>query len=405
MGKWRVYLNPFDDEGIYTGFQEITEDVISDKLGSINSDLDNTDYDIGVYRTSNFKITLRNDHARYSDVDNPESIFRYTRSNSLLKITWEISESGPFVGIAESESGYLSEEQTVFTGFINDDSLVMDLESQSVSFTCLGKEYLFQRTIVPFGTISNGDLFSFILYNILNQDAITEHLTVLPENIVCGVDLPIDSIASLQNKTVQEGLNNLLLASNSVLYLENETLYITPREPTLETVLQFFGQSSTEGNENILNIRSIKNGMNRLFNYFTWKDATVFSQNVSSVTRYGARKKEIDFEFILDDGKRQVILDALVAEFGDPKQEFDLDASLDYTTLTGFLLDRVAIDYPIRYVDIGDPLPICGNALAGEAILPKPLSAFSIPFSDSFKIIGRSIDPQYSQIKFKMRSV
>jgi hypothetical protein len=405
MNKWRVYINPFDEAGAYTEFQEVTDDVLFGKIGSINTDLDNTEYDIGIYRTSNFKISLRNDNAKYSDVDNPDSIFRYKRAESLIKITWEINDEGPFVGIDESESGFLSEELIVFTGLINDESLTMDLETQTVSFTCLGKEYLFSRVTVPFGSISNGDLFSAILYAVLNQPQITTLLTVDPANISCGTDLAIDSIASLQNKTVQEGLNKLLLASNSVLYIKDDTIYVSPRSPSANVILNFYAQTSTLGNENILDVKNIKNGMNKVFNYFTWKDSTVVSEDVSSVIKNGVRKKEVNFEFITDDTKKLTILDNLRDEFANPKQDFDLYTPLNYTTIVGNLLDKVSIDYPITYVSAGDPIPICGIAVCGEAILPKALSAFQIASDDYYKVIGRSIDPKKSEIKFKVRKI
>jgi hypothetical protein len=47
--KWRVYIKAFDDNGVYNAdWEEVTDDVIFGEIGSINSDLDNTDYDIGV---------------------------------------------------------------------------------------------------------------------------------------------------------------------------------------------------------------------------------------------------------------------------------------------------------------------------------------------------------------------
>ncbi len=402
---WRVYIKPFDDTGAYTEWQEITKDVIFSSLGSINSDLDNTDYDIGVYRVSNFKITLNNLNGKYSDVGSEQTIFKYKRSDSLVRITWEIEEAGPFVGIAESGSGYLSEEIDIFVGLLNDESLSMDLSKQEVSFMCLGRESVFQRQIVPFGTISNGDLISTVLYNILNQEGISELMTVDASNIACGIDVAIDSIASLQNKTVQEGLNKLLLASNSVLYIQNDSVFISPRVASDDVRFTFFGQGSPRGQENILDLKNIRNGLNRTFNYFTWKDTALYSSDLTSVDKYGVRKKELDFEFITTDVKRQSILDALSLEFKLPKQEFDLYTTLNYQSMAVGLLDRVSIDYPRVYLSGDNPLPICGLAICGEAILPRALWSFDISPIDGYKIIGKSLDIKNSLIKFRARLI
>lgn len=405
LNKWRVYIKPFDDLGNYLDWVEVSQDVIWGQIGSINSDLDNTDYNIGVYRFSNFNVTLRNDHARYSDVTYPDSIFRYKRGGSLMKITWEIEPEGPFVGIASSESGYLSEEVEIFQGLINDDSLSMDLSKQTIQFTLMGRDYLFQTTIVPFTTVHNGDLYSQVIYEILNQSAITSLLTVSQANIVCGLDLAIDSIASLQNQTVQQGLNNLLLISNSVLYIENSTVYVSPRTPTANVIFNFYGQTSSNGSENIIDVQGIKNGMQRLFNYFTWKNTTLFSQSASSVTKYGAQKKEISADFVTDATKQQSILDELCGQFSVLKQEFSIIVPISYPALDTGLLSKVSIDYPIVYVSTGDPVPICGSAICGDIVLPKALSSFQISSTDYYSVIGVAVNPQNSTMTFKLREI
>jgi hypothetical protein len=403
---WRVYIKPFDDNGDYTDWIEVTKDVIFSSMGSINADLDNTEYDIGVYRFSNFKLSLRNDHGFYSDVGEELSIFRYTRTNSLVKITWEIEEDGPYCGIAVAGASYLSEEKIIFVGFLNDESLTMDLSKQEVSFQCLGRESVFQKVIVPFGTISNGDLYSEILFSILNQSGITDHLTVDGDNIICGNDQAIDSISSLQNKTVQEGLNKLLLASNSVLYITNDTVYVSPRVASDSVEFTFYGQGSAAGPENINDIKSIKNGLNQTFNYITWKDTTLLAQDVTSVEKYGIRKKEIDFEFTTDNTKRQSILDALRDEFKLPKQLFDIYTPLTYDSLEVNLLDKVSIDYPRIYIPIsGSALPICGVAICGEAITPRAQWSFQVSELSYYKIVGKSLDVKNSMLKFKVRLI
>jgi hypothetical protein len=406
--KWRIYLKPFDSDGNYTDWVEVTDDIILDSLGSVNSDIDNTEYDIGVNRFSNFNITFRNDSGKYSDVGEDKSIFRYKRSDSLLKITWEIENGGPYVGIATSGSGYLSEEIEIFQGLLNDESLKMDIKKQELTFTCLGREAIFQRTIVPFDTVDNGDLYSETLYKILNQSAITNLLTLDDANIDCGLDQTIDSIASLQNKTVQEGLNKLLLASNSVLYIENGTIFISPREPGVSVAFTFYGQGSQAGPENIVDLKNIQGGLNKTFNFFTWKDTALVSQDPSSVSKYGARKKEVSFEFTTDETKQQNILDSLKDEFKNPQQEFNITTPLSYQSLAVNLLDRVAIDYPRVYVSTGKQIPICGVAICGDpetATLPKGLWAFTVSDDDGYKVLGKSIDMKNENITFRVRKI
>lgn len=404
--KWRVYIKPFDDSGTYTSYSDVTSDIVFNSLGNINSDLDNTEYNIGVYRLSNVKITLRNEHGYYSDVGQEESIFKYKRTDSLVKITWEIEEDGPYAGVALTDGCFLSEETTMFEGLLNDESLSMDLESQQVSFNCLGRESMFLRTIVPFGSISNGNLYSAVIYALLNQTAITNLLTVSNGNITCGSDQTIDSITGLQNKTVQDGLNDLLLASNSVLYVSNSTIYVSPRTAGSTVVFTFYGQGSNNGVENIQAIKNIKNGLAKTFNFFSWTDTTLYSTDATSTAKYGSITKEISFDFCTDNTKRQAILDALKNEFKNPKQEFDIYTPLTYTSLVVGLLDKISIDYPRVYVaDQGVSLPICGVAVCGTGILPKAQWSFLVSSTDYYKVIGKSIDVQNSTLKFKVRLI
>src|SRR3990172_7774741 len=109
--RFRVYLKPFDDEGIYAeDWMDVTDDVIFDGLGSIAVDLDNTEYDIGVYRNSNIKLTFKNANGKYSDVGDSQSLFRFKRSDTLCRLSWQHQEEAPYAGLAEAGSAVITEE-------------------------------------------------------------------------------------------------------------------------------------------------------------------------------------------------------------------------------------------------------------------------------------------------------
>lgn len=403
--QWKVYLKPFDSFGIYTDWIDVSAYVKWNSLGSISVDLDNTDYDIGVYRNSNVKLVLDNTKGLFSDVSSPKSIFQYKRSDTLCKITWRITQPLLLGSFKAGIGSTLSQEIDVFTGLINDDSLSMNLKSQEVDFNVLGRESIFLRTIVPFGTISNGDSLSSVIYKCLNQSAITKILTIDQANITVGLDQNIDSIASLQNKTVQEAMSNLLLATNSVLVIENDTVYVKPRSATVAVEFNFYGQASKLGPENVLSIDKIKNGVAKVFNYMVWSGTTsAVSDNDSSVL-YGARKKELDFEFLTDAAKQQNVMNKILEEFMTPKQEFSLSTKVTPATMQLNLLDRVSIDYPTVYIKSSDPFPICGTAICGNVKLPSAQWSFTIDTDEHYKLMGRSIDAVNAQITFRLRRV
>jgi hypothetical protein len=401
---WTVYLNPFDDEGNYSGWVDITSDVILESMGSITQGLDNTQFDIGIFKSSNFSLVLKNDSGRYSDVDNVKSIFHTARSGSQVKITWQWDI--PLAGTMISGDTWLCEEEIeIFKGVINDDGTTQDVDSNQIKFNVQGRESLFSSEVVPISSIANGDLFSEVIYTCLNQVGITTLLTIDQANIVCGNDLAIDDKASLEGKTVLEAVKDLLLVSNSVLYIDGDAVYVSARTASADVEGLFYGQGSSLGPENIQNLKNITSGLLKTFNYMVWQSTTTIIQDGTSVSTYGARKKSIGFDPINDTTKRQSILTEIVDEFKNPKQEFDLYTPISLQNASLKLLDKCSIDYPIVYVPNENPFAICGVAVCGEWWTPKAQWDFKIDPLDYYKIITRSVDIKNSVIKFRMRLV
>lgn len=405
VNKWRVYLNPFDDDGNYSGYVEITDEVDLSSISKIESNLDNTDYDIGIYRNSNISLKVSNRDGHFSDVGGTRTYFHYKRSDSLIKITWEVEEDGPFCGDAYTGSSWLSEETQMFVGLLNDESASMDVGDQYLTFSVLGRESLFQRCTVP-ASVTNADLISVAIYECLNQTIITDLLTVSQVNIVTDGDVVLDSVTDLANKTVKQALDELLFISNSVLYISGDTVYVSPRDATAAVQFHFYGQASNDGAENISDIKEIISGLRRTFNKIYWNGNATPTQDLDSVNKYGVRRKEISSTAITDSTKQNTLMAGILAEFKDPKMEFDLYTPLTYDTLALDLLDRIDIDYPTVYVPSGSGgLPICGVAVCGTAQLPGAYWQFEIDTTTNFKITGRSLDVKNSMFKFKCREI
>lgn len=407
---WKVYIKPFDDSGVYTDWIDVTEDVDQSSLGQISQQLDNTDYDFGVYRNSSMTLTMRNDHGRYSDIDVQQSIFRTKRSNSLCRITFDLDPNDAILGDAILGDAYLSYETDVFVGLLSDEALVMDLDKLSVSFQLLGRESVFTQVNVP-NTIANGDNLSAIVYACLNQPLITGILNIDPANINLGIDEASDDVSSLVDATTaataSDAIDEILRISNSILYISGDDVIVAPRTPSVDVKKTFFGQASLLGPEDIVNIQGIKTGLSRTFNYLTWDNGAGVAQSADSIALYGIRSNTVSSSLITDTTKQNNLLAQLITEFGFPKQEFQLTTPISYETLALNLLDRVAIDYPTVFVSVkeGIPLPVCGQAICGEAVLPRGLWAFTIDTTKNQKIIGKKIDAKTGNITFQLRGI
>ena len=157
----------------------------------------------------------------------------------------------------------LSDEVTIFEGLLDDRALKQGAEEQNLKFKVLGKEAILDETLVDFSVLSNGDTFEQIIFKLLDQDQISEVPTVDALNINCQTDIAVDDVTSLENKTVKEALALILQFSNSVLYVKEDVIYVSPRNASAGLKFTFYGQGSRVGVENILDIVDYRKGLNR----------------------------------------------------------------------------------------------------------------------------------------------
>jgi len=404
LNSIKVYILPFDIDGSYSSeWIEVTKYV--SKISRLSQDTDSSDYQLGVYKNSSITISLSNRTGKFNDVDSTESIFAYKRRDSKVKIIYKLTEEITECGCAKAGDSFISEDYEVYKGLLSDETFRQDAYTEEISITVLGFETIFDRVEVPYASISNGDAASAVLYTILNQTAITDLLTVSAGNISVGSDQTIDDKSDMENATVRDVLDELLLASNSVLYILNDTIYIKTRAASAALQYTFYGQGSPDGIENIISIKDLNNGMHRLFNYFTWKDTTFIESDTDSKTKYGVRKNEISIPYFTNSTKCEAMLSTLLAEFKDPKTEMIITTPLNYTTLAINLLDKVNVDYPVLYIEGEFGLPICGIAICGSGVLPDALWSLSISSADEFKVMKKDIDMTKMEITFKLRGV
>lgn len=406
MSAIRAYIKPFNMLGDYaTDFIEVTDYV--EKIGDMTIDSDSSGYDIGIYRNSGFSLQLNNRDGLFSDVGTPNTLFNFKRSGSLVKVTWDLANFTLTPTAADSMfDQYVSNETIIFEGLLSDESLTEDAKQERVNFRVLGFETLFINEKIPFSTLVLGDDIEDLLFKVMNVTNITDLLTVSAVNISVGLNQVPDAIAQLENKTVKSALDELLLLSNSVLYIENRIVYVAPRTAGATVEFTFYGPNAATGVENCQDVKNISNGQNKLFNFFTWRGSPQTAARNQSINKYKHKIKELSSDLFTDEAKQFLIMESLLDEFGFPKQEFDVTVNMLYETLDIQLLDKVNMDYPLQYIESeGFGFPICGVAICGEAVLPKTIFSFSMDPSKNFKVIKRTLMPEKRNISFRLREV
>ena len=404
--RFKVYINPFDDFGEYKGYTEVTDDVDFNSFSSLNQKIDQNEYDVGVFTFSDFTMKFRNDHGLYSDIDQVQSIFRTKRAGSLVKITYMFQHDRATCGWATCGLQMLFEEKTMFIGLLDDASSKVSLQEQEVFFRVMGRESIFSRVETNYASINTGDLLSTIVHTVLNQTEITDILTVSASNINVGIDNNTDSIASFNKLTVKEALDKLLKLTNSVLYVKDGIIYVTNRDESATSQYTFYGLGSNDGIESIQNLSSIKTGVNKTFNYWTWAGATISVSDATSISRIGVYKKEISETVITDTTKRTNILGNYRTEFAEPKKEFQLSTPMKIDNTELFFWDKVTVDYPTVYRPAtGQVTPIYDFSLYDEAYYAIPQWTMTINTNESFKIMSKKIDFKNFIITYTLREV
>jgi len=406
LNNINVYLKTFDANGIYDDWVDISKYVLS--VGQLKIGIDSSEYQIGVYQYPNATIKLNNRGGEFNDVGdvNGRSLFVFKRNDSQIKITYNLMDEGPYCGTAIAGVSYLSDEVEIFKGLIVDDSFRQDALTEEVSFKILGRETLFNRTEVDFASLSNGDLISEAIETILSDDKITSLLTVSVANINVDIDQTIDDVTEFEDKTVREALNELLLLGNSVLLIEDDAIIVKARDESATNKKTFYGQASPNGIEDIVSISNYNNGAQRVFNFLVWDGSAAKKTNNSSISINGVHKKEFNQPYFTDLTKQNNILQGILDEFQDKKQELELTTNLNYVTLALKMLDKINIDYPtLVFTDIDTSIPICGTAQSDVDVLPYELFDLTIPITTEWKIIKIVYNISKLEVTYTLREI
>lgn len=406
MSLFRVFLKPFNDDGTYQDdYIEVTEDVKRESVGDIRQAIDDDEYEVGVLKFADFSFELRNENGRYSDVGTEQTIFRYSRAGSKVKVIWQEQNFEPYAGVAYCGGTIAgNEEIETFEGLLNDESADSDVMNQGAKFRVLSKESVFSNTETPFSDIANGDTVKELIVAALSQTLITDLLTVDALNINPGYNAVIDDVSGYENSTVKELLDDLLRSSSSVLYVKNDTVYVSARVIGATLAYEFFGQASNRGLENIINLNGIRSGLNKTFNYWTWPETDLLRKDDTSVARYGVRKKEVQVDAITTTGTREDILEALLDQFKDPKQEFTLTTPINPDTLALNILDKVKVDYPtVLFPASGHDIPIYDVSIYDEDFYPFEEWTFVVPYEDNYKIMSKNIKTKDQVLEFILK--
>jgi len=392
--SYQVLLTPLIAKDTYgnamdvTGEFEIDDYVNAKGISTINREVDNGDFDFGVFVFDSIKLKCFNLDGKFAPPGDSRSIFTYSRDKAKIKINF-------FDGINEDLIA-------TFDGLFDERATRMNFKNDEISFTVLSQDSILNRVKVPAGSITAGNLISLAIKNLLQLPEITAVLNYDENNINVQNDYEIDVGSVFDNLIVKEALDQLLGASNSTLVVnKSNDIIVRSREFNSGAVFRFFGHGDLFGRENIINITKYNDGLHRMFNTVTVGGVSV--SNLGSIDADGDNEKRINFEFITSPLKNLSIANDLLGNWGVKKKELVVEArTIDVKELNFF--DLVSINYPYKVTPTpGQELPIYGVQKYGESYYPRVQGNLKINPNVAFKVIGIKEDPTKFTTKVKLR--
>ncbi|MEM0951936.1 MAG: hypothetical protein AAGI66_07320 [Cyanobacteria bacterium P01_H01_bin.74] len=382
----RVYLAPRTVNNTYDIFIDISNYVIEGKLGKYKRSIDSDPFSIGFYEESNIKLSF----------DNADQLFSSGRGYFENKIV-DRSKIRVVAGYYDIHNIKNVEFENTFEGIIEDRSTTLDDATDTINFTILSYSGVIGKLVTDPGAVTNGQDFKTALWNLLNRNEVKSLLTLDSRNINPNINLTIDDATFFVGKQLKTALNALLLASNSVLKIENNTLYIADRSPSLSVRFQFFGS------RNLVNIYKLENYTNGLSRSITRVaiNTKIFESDNAIINQFGANLKSYELNFITDDTAIKSIGESILEEFAYPKPELNL--TTDFIGNEIQLLDLVTIDYQGTLLDKNPAL--YGQARYAFSQFVKRSGAIRIDGLTGFKVLGIEHDFQKYTTKLKLRQV
>ncbi len=387
--RYRVYLTPRVSLEEYGDEIEISEWVTAN-LGTVTRSIDSTDYRIGVFTYSDLNLVCENSSGRFNDFNDSRSLFPYSRDQAKVRVVYE-DDDGTTI---------------TFRGVIADAATRIIPREDEIEFQVLGRDSVLRQAQVAAGTVTTGMTFEQALNAILNSQEVTRVLGFDAANINPDYNGTVGDGSKFDKKSKKDAVNELLLASNSIMLLdEDDNIIITSRtHDTTKDPLELFGPGDLHGRENITDLPEYNTGLHRVFNSIKINE-TEETDETSRAT-YGLRKKEDSFDWVTDTAVEEAIASALVDEFKNQKTELSVEVptflAKDYD-----LLDRVSIDYPLIRRPSGEFFPISGITVSGDETAPTPFISGSVVIDPNvaFKIIEIAEDPKTFMTVLKLRQI
>lgn len=386
---YSVFMTPRENVGTYAAEVEVQKIIFISGISSIKKTIDATDFGIGVYRFDDITIRADNSRGTFSDERDSRGIFKFSRNLAKVRIVFKDSTGSTIT----------------FRGLINDEAARVNPNTDRISLRVLSRDSVIRNSTIPPGAINDGQTVSEAFKQILDRSPITDVLNFSASDINPDLDFTIDDGSVFDNEKSIPRLNELLLASNSVLVLDSsDNIIIKSRtEDVITPTLLLFGKGDIHARENIIRIKKHNTGLHRVFTSVKLNNVEV--SNIPIGNEFGFRQKKITFDWLTDSDTILLIANNILDEFKAPKEELEVDVATSLVKDSD-LLHRASADIPLSALsEEGKDIPQIGVAQIGDSNTPLPIEQGSLRIDPRvlFKIIEISENPTNFISTLKLR--
>lgn len=377
------------NEVFYGSEIDITKYVEANSISLLNREIDRDNNDIGLFSYGSISFRVDNSKGLFNQpypYGDGQTFFLRERSRSIFKLKF-----------FDKNNSVL----TTFQGISNEQKIKQNLFNDKITFSVRSYDSVFDDNYITGGIITDNINASDAIKNICKLPAVQKVLIYNPSNINVERDILINSSNFFQPLSLKEALNNLLIATNSVLYVNNAgVIIVCSRDVANATVY-------TLGNKDVINIENYNDGTQRLFNQFSIGDGFI-ARDTASILEWGLRKKDLsDLEnFITDPNNKQALVNWLVEKYKYKKLEFE--ATFETNTVKNIdLLDRVVLNWTTYTKEpLGQAIySLWGGGQWGTFKWNAKYGGLPILGSRVYKVIAISIDTDRLQTTLKLKEV
>lgn len=392
MSGIKLELEALDENNNYSlGKIDISKYLLGDSaISKIKSSIDNSDFVVGVFSFSSCKIKLVNRNGIFNLGSG--GLFPFERNNARVTIS-----------LIKKDNSI----SKVFEGLIDEIATRDNPLSESITITVTSIDSIFKKTIVQAGAVRIGQTFKEAIIGLLSNNFLLNFIEINEDKINLDYNGVIESVESFANKSTSEVFNNILVASNSILYIDNNReVIVTPRVVLNKVVSKnFYGNyDQLDRKPKILNIKNVNTGLHRAINQIRVNNN--YYQDHDYIAAFGLKSKDITVEFVSDIDQLRNIANNLINKYKVPKSELiiaiPLEESVDLK-----LTDIVTIYIPKKIIpfDRNENFSRVGIDNIGEARLSGTIGSYSHYSQKGFIVYEKIDNPNNFTSELKIREL